>query len=120
MDVPTIVDTILSLLGSLFGIATLGTLVSSYVIKWTNAKPSARQWISWGIALLITGIALVIGIFLDLGAFASFDVTNWYHWLTFTVTAICSGLMSNGIFDSETVRKILEWLKAYPYPDKKS
>lgn len=72
-------------------------LLTSLVNKLVTLKGFVKQYLSWGIA----GIVSVVAYFLKIGMFGELSI-----WLTL-LTAILFGLGSNGIFDWALVQKIL-------------
>lgn len=108
------ITTIVESFGSLTGIAVLCSIISGYIIKWFNVESKNRQWTSWLVSVCITAIAVLLGVFCDFGAFTSFDVTSVMSWVYAVVTAILGGLVSNGIYDIDAVKKVLDWIGAFP------
>lgn len=113
-SVITEISTIIECFGSLVGIAVLCSIISGYIITWFNIKSENRQWTSWVVSLCVTAVAWLIGYFLNFGIFSGFDVTNWVQWVMTIVTALLGGLLANGIYDIETVKKIFDWIGAFP------
>lgn len=108
------ITTIIESFGSLAGIAALCSIISGYVITWFNVKSENRQWTSWLVSVCITAVAWLLGYFANFGVFAGFDVTSVISWVYVVAVAILGGLLSNGIYDIEMVKKILDWIGAFP------
>lgn len=91
-------------------IAALVVLVCQLFSNWFNLSGQIKQYVSWGISVVITAIAVVLGIFVDFGAFAGFDVASWYDWIQAIAVAIGCGLVANGLYDWDVIQSFLEKL----------
>ena len=116
----TEITTIVECFGSLAGIAVLCSIISGYIIKWCNVKSENRQWTSWLVSVCITAVAVLLGVFCNFGIFETFDAGSWMSWVYAIVTAVLGGLLSNGIYDIDMVKKVLDWIGAFPKKNDKN
>jgi len=93
LDFAAYVQTFLYFASTIVGLTALITAITKPPSKW-------KQYISWGVALVVSVIAflLKIGIFADVSIYQAL------------VYGICGGLGANGIFDWSLVQSLLKAL----------
>lgn len=91
-------------------ISALVVLVCQLFSNWFNLSGQVKQYVSWGVSVVIAAIAVLLGACLDFGAFAGWEVANWYDWLQAIAVAIGCGLVANGLYDWEVIQKFLKAL----------
>ena len=101
----------LNLVGTPFGIAVVCLFVTQFLIEKFNFEGKAKVFTSWIVGVALSGIMLLIGKLIDFGAYAAFDFKSWQEWATFSLVALSPGLISNGIFSSGLLEKLLNLIK---------
>ncbi len=84
-------------------LAILVTIVSGYIKEAFKLTGSPAQYLSWGVAVVLS----CIGYFLKIGVFATVE---WYYIFIYGLSA---GLIANGLFDWDAIRKLLQLFKAH-------
>lgn len=91
---------IMELFATLFTLGSLAVIATEWVTKFTKVKGTLAQMQSWA-------VAIIIGIFCAWLDFGIFDGTSTIGGVLYGVLI---GLISNGIFDMNFVKKILEMI----------
>lgn len=113
-----IYDSLAEYFYSFAGIVALTLLVTQFVCNKFNIVNNAKQYVSWLISLIITAVAVLLGVFADFGLFQEWDVKSLHDWLEALALAISCGLSSNGIYDWEVIKKFLIWIGLLDTTDK--
>lgn len=95
-----LVEYVLSFTAFVSTVLLITSFLNEFFFKWGG---SAKQYLSWAIALLV-GVAAY---FLNLGIFDA----EWYYTLVYTAFF---ALGANGLFDWELIRKILQAIGLEP------
>lgn len=97
-----------STLASLSAISTYLTQQINNLFKVENA--SAKQVISWVVAIALSILGLVGG----LGLFASYGaMTEPMSWVYTIITGFGIGLSSNGLYDINVIKQMLEFVSLF-------
>ncbi len=100
---------IYGLLSTPFGLALVALFVSDWLInKFSITKKVLLTWI---VGIVLSVIMLLLGKFANYGAYAEFTFKVWQDFAIFTLVAISPALISNGIYDSKLLEKILDFLR---------
>lgn len=98
---------IIPMLGTLYGVALAGVLLTKMIYeKWNFIVK--KQWLSWIISTFIVVVIGAISSVFNFGVFANFEIGSLSDWLVLLTTGLCSGLISNGIYDTEVIRNLLD------------
>lgn len=89
---------------SLAGLAAVIVPVTSFVNKALGLTGALKQYLSWIVALVLG----LIPWWFDLGIF------NGVQWYVAMIYSFAAGLVANGLYDIDTVRKLLELLHLEP------
>lgn len=97
----------LSYFSSLGGLSALNVILSEWLVKTLKVEKSwVKQLISWGVAIVLC----VIGFLIGLGLFSGYGaITAWTGWVCTIMTGVGVGLISNGLYDIDGVKKFLDW-----------
>jgi hypothetical protein len=102
---------IIGLVGTPFGLALVGLFLSQWVIAKFNFEGRTKVFTAWIVGIVWSVAMLLAGKYADFGAYAGFDFVSWKCWATFALVALSTGLISNDIFDSKLLEKLLNLLK---------
>lgn len=92
---------IVGLFTTLFGLGALSVIASEWITKYTKVEGSWAQVQSWVVSVLL-------GVFCSWLGFGIFNGTSTMGGVLYGVLI---GLISNGIFDMNLVKRILEMVK---------
>lgn len=95
-------------LATISGAAALTLIVSGWLKTTLKIEGKVARWLSWGVAIVLS----IAGWFLKIGMFEGIQ------WYLAVVYGFGIGLVSNGIFTSETVKLILSVIGAQIKPNK--
>lgn len=98
-------DLVTTFFTSLSGLATLNVIVSDWINKTLKIEKGwLKQLVSWITPILVT----VVGFVLQVGIFSTFgSLTMWTGWVYAILTGFGTGLISNGIYDINGVKTLL-------------
>lgn len=98
-------DLVTTFFTSLSGLAALNVIVADWINKTLKIEKGwAKQLISWIVPILVT----TFGFVLQVGLFSTFGpLTAWTGWLYAVLTGLGTGLVSNGIYDINGVKTLL-------------
>ena len=99
------INSLLNLVATPFGLATLGLFITSFLVDKATKKVF-KVILSWWVGIILSVAMLLLGKYVNFGAYAVFAFNSWQDWAVFILVALSPGLISNGIYDS----KILQWL----------
>lgn len=99
----------ISYFASYAGIAALVLLLTALLVNLFKIESSsAKQYMSWGLSVVLVAVAVLLGAFENFGIFSGFEASNWYDWVNAIAVAIGCGLSSNGLYDWNVIQKFLE------------
>ena len=101
----------LDLLTYPFGIGVFCLFVSDWVIKKFDLIGRYKVFMPWVIGIVLSGVMLLAGKYFDFGAYKEFVFHDWKDWAVFAVVAVSPGMMSNGLFSSKLLEKLLSFIK---------
>ena len=101
----------LSLLTYPFGIALFCLILSDLAIKKLDLLGRYKVFAPWVIGIVLSGVMLLVGKYADFGAYSEFVFNSWKDWAVFAIVAVSPGLISNGLFDSKLLEKVLGLIK---------
>ena len=86
-------------------IAAMHDFIVELIVKTFKIEKSwLKQLVSWVIPIAVA----IVGFVLNLGMFAQFGgMTEWQGWVYTVLVGLGMGLTSNGIFDIELVKSLL-------------
>lgn len=93
---------------TLGGMSALSVVITDALVRSFNVtKGWVKQLISW----LVPVLASCFGLLCQFGLFAAFGpITAWYAWVYTILTGFGVGLISNGLFDIDWVKTLLDKL----------
>lgn len=97
--------------GTLAGFSAGVVVLTQFINTLFKVQKSGwKQAISWITAI----VACVVGFLIHAGMFADYGALNeWQGWVKTIITGLAAGLISNGIYDIEPVRIIVEWIFSF-------
>ena len=86
-------------------IAAMNVFIVELIVKTFKIEKSwLKQLVSWVIPIAVS----IVGFVLNLGMFAQFGgLAEWQGWVYTVLVGLGMGLTSNGIFDIELVKSLL-------------
>lgn len=96
--------------GSYAGISALVILLTQVVCNLFKITGKPKQYIAWGMSVVIVAIAVLFGVYGGFGAFVGWKVTQLIDWAQAIAVAIGCGLSANGLYDWDVIRAVLKWL----------
>jgi len=105
------ISEMLSLVSTPFGIGLVGLFLTQFVIDRVSLEKRGKVFVSWAIGIVLSGVMLAAGKFVNFGAYAVFEFGSWQDWATFGVIALMPGLISNGIFSSKILESVLSLIR---------
>ena len=103
------ISNLLTLIATPFGLATLGLLLTAFLVD----KAAAKGWkifISWAVGIMLTAIVFLLGKYANIGMFTGWVFDTWQSYAVFVLLAVSPGMISNGIYDSKLLQWLLEFL----------
>ena len=92
-----------------FGIALVGLFLSQWLIARLDINRKVLT--AWIVGIVLSVAMLAAGKWFGFGAYAAFEFNNWKDWAVFALVALSPGMISNGLFDSGLLEKLLNLIK---------
>ena len=106
-------ETLLTHFSSYAGISALVVLVTQMICNLFKVTGKPKQYVSWGVSVLVVAAAVLLGVYGNIGVFTGWCVSSLYDWACSIAITIGCGLVSNGLYDWELIRTVLKWLGLY-------
>ena len=106
------IGNVLTLIATPFGLATLGVILTAFLVEKTTKK-GWKIFVSWAVGIFLTVGVFFLGKYASVGMFTGFIFETWKHWATFVFLALSPGMISNGIYDTKILEPVLKWLGKY-------
>ena len=99
------VSYLFGLMATPFGLATLGLIITAFVVDKSISK-TVKIIASWGVGIVLSVVMWLLGKYAGFGAYALYEFNTFKDWFLFGIVALSPGMISNGIYDA----KLLHWL----------
>ena len=101
----------LNLIATPFGLALVCLFIAEWVIVKFVLEGRQKVAAAWITGIVLSIVMWALGKFLGWGTYALFEFNTWQEWTTFALVAISPGLISNGIFSSGLLDKLLSLIR---------